>query len=92
MAEGLYVAYMNTDGADHSDFSERVKASRSEKGFNGGTHKFWLYWEYCNVPGKKERIDFKTPNDALFAMCDAETRKELVHFCAEKIKQFLAEK
>ena len=90
--EGLYVSYLNTDETDHSDFSERVKASRTEKGFSGGTHKVWLYFEHCKVPGKNSRLDFVNPNDSLFALLDEDTRKELVHICAEKIKQFLAEK
>ena len=83
------MSYLNTDGADHSEFAERVKASRAEKGFNGGTHKVWLYFEYCKVSGN---VDFRTPNDALFELYDEDTRKKLVQVCAEKIKQFLAEK
>ncbi len=87
---GLYVSYLNTDGADHSDFAERVQAGRSQQGFNGWTHNLWLYWEYCKVPGTNSKLDFVTPNDAMFALCDENTRKEFVHTCAEKIRQFLA--
>ena len=87
--DGVYVSYLSTDEADHSEFAERVKASRAEKGFNGGTHKVWLYFEYCKVSGN---VDFRIPNDALFELCDDNTRKKLVQICAEKIKQFLAEK
>lgn len=85
--DGLYVSYLNTDGADHSDFAERAQASRSQQGFNGFSDNLWLYWEYCNVNGN---VDFRTPNDAMFALCDENTRKDFVHICAEKIKQFLA--
>ena len=83
------MSYLNKDGADHSGFVEGVQASRAEKGFNGYTHKLWLYWEKCKVSGN---VDFRTPNDALFELYDEDTRKELVQVCAEKIKQFLAEK
>ena len=83
---GLYVSYLSTDGADHSEFAERIKAGRSEKGFSDNV---WLYFEYCKISGN---VDFRTPNDALFELCDDNTRKKLVQGCAEKIKQFLAEK